>query len=105
MNVMAMLEADENGWVDALLRDLEHAPLLADERGVRFSSPGRGDLTPAELRVVAAMSHGLTAEMAADLLGVATETVKTHLKAARVRLRAKNTAHAVANALRQGLIE
>lgn len=104
MNVAAMLEADENGWVDALLRDIARAPLLADERGIGFPTPGSRDLTPAELRVVEAMSQGLTAEMAGDLLGVAAETVRSQLKAARFRLRGKNTTHAVANALRLGLI-
>lgn len=105
MNVMAMLEADEIGWVNALLRDIARAPLLADESGIGFPNPGSRDLTPSELRVIEAMSHGLTADQAGDLLGVAPETVKSQLKAARFRLRGKNTAHAVANALRQGLIE
>jgi DNA-binding CsgD family transcriptional regulator len=104
MNVMAMLEADENGWVDHLLRDIARAPLLPDERGIGLPTPGSMNLTPAELRVVEAMSRGLTAEMAGDLFDVSPETVKTQLKAARYRLRGKNTTHAVANALRLGLI-
>ena len=104
MDVLAMLEADENGWVDALLRDMGRVPLM-DERHSGVYAPRRSELTAAEVRVVAAMSHGLTTEMSADLLGVAMETVKTQLKAARLRLRGKNTTHAVANALRLGLIE
>lgn len=104
MNVAAMLEADENGWVDALLRDIACAPVLTDERGIGYPNPGSYDLTPAELRVVEAMSHGLTSRMAGDLLCVSHETVRSQLKAVRFRLKAKNTAHAVANALRQELI-
>ncbi len=105
MNVMAMLEADENGWVDALLRDIAQAPLLDGERGIGLPQPWNRELTPAELRVIGAMSHGLTAEMAADLLSVSPETIKRQLKAARFRLQAKNTAHAVANAIRRGDIK
>ena len=104
MNVTAMLKADENGWVDALLRDIARAPVLSDERGIGYPNPGSYDLTAAELRVVESMSHGLTAQMAGELLAVSPETVKSQLQAARFRLRAKNTTHAVANALRQGLI-
>jgi DNA-binding CsgD family transcriptional regulator len=102
-NVMAMTDADENGWVDTLLRDLADAPLLRDERGAVFGR--RSELTPAELRVIGAMSHGLTAGMAADLFTVSPETIKRQLKAARFRLQAKNTAHAVANAIRRGDIK
>lgn len=103
MNVLAMIDDDEHGWVNVLLADLADAPLIRDERGAAFGS--RSDLTPAELRVVGAMSHGLTAEMAGDLFQVSPETVKRQLKAARFRLEAKNTAHAVANALRRGYIK
>ncbi len=68
------------------------------------SSPGRNELSPSELRVLEAHSRGMTSEMTAEILGVAVETVKTELKSARYRLRAKNTAHACCEALRQGLI-
>lgn len=42
--------------------------------------------------------------MTADVLGLAVETVKTHMKRARRKLQAKNTAHACSEALRRGLI-
>lgn len=40
----------------------------------------------------------------AALMCVSVETVKSHLKEARWELRARTTAEAVANALRQGMI-
>jgi DNA-binding CsgD family transcriptional regulator len=64
----------------------------------------RHDLTPAELAALGACSHGLTDAMAGEVLGKTTETIKAQLKAARMKLRAKNTAHAIAIALREGLI-
>ena len=66
--------------------------------------PRRQTPTRAELRVLECMSHGMTTPMAADALGLSVETVKTHLRAARLRLAAKNTAHAVALVIRMGLI-
>lgn len=64
----------------------------------------RGALTPMEIRVLTVMSHGPTENEAATLIGVSLETVKWHTKGARRALRAKNTTHAVAIALREGFI-
>lgn len=77
------------------------ARLLA---GMARFGAARHDLSPAELDALRACSHGLTAAMAGELLAKEAETVKTQLKHARLKLGAKNTAHAVAIALREGLI-
>lgn len=57
-----------------------------------------------ELRVLECLSHGMTAPMAAEALGVSVETVKSHLRSARRRLAAKNSTHAVTLAIRLGMI-
>jgi len=62
-------------------------------------------LSKKETRAIEAASRGLEAQMIADTYCVGVETVKTQLKAARLKLRAKNTTHAVAEALRRGLIQ
>lgn len=62
-------------------------------------------LSPAETRAIEGASRGLEAQMIADTYCVELSTVKTQLKAARLKLRAKNTTHAVAEALRRGLIQ
>jgi DNA-binding NarL/FixJ family response regulator len=49
-------------------------------------------------------SHGLTLPMVADERGVSCETVKSQTKLIRLKLAAKNTTHAVALAIRAGLI-
>ena len=60
--------------------------------------------TFAELSVLAFLSHGLTVPMIADTLEIKADTVREHARIARYRLGAKNTTHAVALAIRQGLI-
>lgn len=71
-----------------------------------WARPGREHLplTPRELEALRWFSHGLTREMVAEVMGISTETVKTTVAVARMKLRAKNTAHAVGNALRLGLL-
>jgi DNA-binding CsgD family transcriptional regulator len=61
-------------------------------------------LTDRELDVLRAASVGLERRAVADLYGISPETVKMHSTAARRRLRAKNTTHAVAIAIRAGLL-
>jgi len=61
-------------------------------------------LTPRQADVLGLMARGLTALEVAALLGLTVETVKDHGKHARKRLGARNTAHAVAIALRHRLI-
>jgi DNA-binding CsgD family transcriptional regulator len=58
-----------------------------------------------ELEALRYTSHGLDRAQCADAMNVSPETVKTHLEIARLKLRAKTTPHAVAIALRLGLID
>jgi DNA-binding CsgD family transcriptional regulator len=60
--------------------------------------------SPAELRVVLAISHGLTEQMTAETLDIGFETVKWHTKMLRRRIGAKNTVHLCCIALREGWI-
>ena len=61
-------------------------------------------LTPMETRTLEALSHGLENSEAAVVLGVTLESIKSHAKVARRKLRAKNSTAACCEALRQGLI-
>lgn len=58
-----------------------------------------------ELSALRCLAHGLTPRMAAEALGVTPDTVRSHLVTARIKLSAKNSTHAVAAAIRAGLIE
>ncbi len=60
--------------------------------------------TPRQLEVLEAASHGLTNEDIAAVLGVAPNTVMSHVHHVIGRLGAKNRTHAICIALREGLI-
>ena len=62
-------------------------------------------LTPAQLEVLREAAAGRTMSEIAAAQGRSPSTVKDHLDRARVRLRARNVTHAVAIALRRGVIE
>lgn len=67
----------------------------------------RGDdheLRPDELLALSALSHGLTVGETSTVLGVPIKTLKPRIRHARQLLRAKNSTHAVAVAIRRGLI-
>jgi LuxR family transcriptional regulator, quorum-sensing system regulator BjaR1 len=64
----------------------------------------RARLTQRELTVLKIASEGRTADEIARALGLGMETVRSHLKKARTKLGARNSAHAVAEAMRQLLI-
>ncbi len=89
------------GWTDA---DRREAALdrVIDKMG-RVVGPD--SLTEGELRIVRAISYGLGDQGTADLYGIGYETVRSHVVNARRKVAAKNVAHLVAIALREGLIE
>jgi DNA-binding CsgD family transcriptional regulator len=62
------------------------------------------DLSPQQLRILTALAQGATYPTAAERFGVGTETVKTQTKLIREKLGARNTTHAVAIAIREGVI-
>jgi DNA-binding CsgD family transcriptional regulator len=70
----------------------------------RGGQRGKLALTPVEIRCLQAASFGLQMTEAAAAFGMGYETVQTHLKYARRKLRAKNTTHACCEAIRRGLI-
>ena len=64
----------------------------------------RVQLTPRELAVLRLASIGAQASEVAKALDIGAETVRSHLKKAQSKFGARNTANAIAEALRQGLI-
>jgi DNA-binding NarL/FixJ family response regulator len=64
----------------------------------------RHRLTAREAEIVSAMAMGRTNAEIAHCLGVSTDTVKTHARRIFSRLDARDRAHAVAIALREGQI-
>jgi DNA-binding CsgD family transcriptional regulator len=83
-------------WRDRLVPEAEIG------RFVRTS--GRAMPSARETDVLRCLSHGMNARHAADALGITWETAREHTKNVRYVLKAKTATHAVAIALRRGLI-
>jgi PAS domain S-box-containing protein len=64
----------------------------------------KSDLTPRELDVIACLALGMTGPEIADELYVSSETVRTHVRNAMVKMNAHTRAQLVATALAEGLI-
>lgn len=62
-------------------------------------------LSPREREVMAALAEGLKARQVAERLGIAPDTVRTHVEHAMHKLDARTRVHAIAIALQHGLIE
>jgi DNA-binding CsgD family transcriptional regulator len=60
---------------------------------------------PQELRLLRLLSKGYTERGAARVMGKSAHTVSAQMKVVRARLVAETAAHAVAIALREGIIE
>jgi len=80
-------------------------------RAERFVDPATGGsaagpgLTRRQREILQLLADGCSTTEAANRLGLSAETVRTHTKAALGRLEARDRAHAVAVALRSGLID
>lgn len=80
----------------------EYADYLADRGGPHRNTHA---LTTVEVANLRWFSHGLHRADVARARCVSEETVKSQIDSARMKLGAKTTAHAVAIALRHGLIQ
>jgi DNA-binding CsgD family transcriptional regulator len=71
----------------------------------RESTLASDELTEREREVLALYAEGMNGAQAATALFLSHQTIRTHTKGARGKLRAHTTTHAVAIALRRGLIQ
>lgn len=92
-------------WPDPDLRDDSLLRLASRVIATPGGLPGEPvTLTPRQRYCLSAAAAGLHSHEAAEVLGFSHAAVQRHLLHARLLLAAKNTPHAVANALRLGLI-
>jgi DNA-binding NarL/FixJ family response regulator len=68
------------------------------------ATSGVPQLSPRERQIMHLMAEGLTAEAIGERLAVSVETVRTHVRNAIRKLRARNRVHAIALALERGEI-
>jgi DNA-binding NarL/FixJ family response regulator len=104
-----LLKDSEPSTIRAAVRTVAAGRTFVDERASSAIASRKGrargpfGLTPRELEVVELLPRGLTNARIAAELGVSEDTVKTHLKSIRLKLRARDRAEAAAIALREGL--
>ena len=75
---------------------------------VLLSSPATSkvpSLSPREREIMHLMAEGLTADAIAEEISISVETVRTHVRNAIRKLRARNRVHAIAIALERGEIK
>ena len=84
------------------LADLEDYFVTASER--RFARHSATALTERERDVLALLADGFTTAQVAGRLSVSEHTVRSRIKAILSKLGARNREHAVAIAIRQGVV-
>lgn len=67
--------------------------------------PAKVDLSQRHIDCIRMIGHGMNLEEVAEFQGLTQKTVKNHLKEARSRLRARNNAQLLFNAIQLGFIE
>lgn len=65
----------------------------------------KSELTHREREVLELVAHGYSAKEAASHIGIAPRTVESHLESVRLKLRAKNRAHMVTQAVLSGFLK
>lgn len=107
----ALQEAGASGYMANSVAGLRLSEgvhrLAAGEPVVVLDAPDHAavGLTRRELQVMEAVSEGCTNRQAAARLGLAEDTVKTHLSRAMSKLGASDRTHAVAMLLRRGVLQ
>src|SRR6478672_8467644 len=69
------------------------------------SATQRAPVSGREREIISLLAEGLTGDEVAERLFLSAETVKTHIRNAMAKLEARNRVHAIAIALRDGLID
>lgn len=80
---------------------LNERALAFEEGSVALSQPS---LSPREISAMTYLAKGLSRAQAAELMSISEHTLRVYIEAARHKLGAINTTHAVARALNLGLI-
>lgn len=101
---------DDMAWEEFIEGHKSDLILIAhafNERALAFeesSNMATPSLSPRELSAMTLLAKGLSRAQAADNMGISEHTLRVYIEAARHKLGAINTTHAVARALGLGLI-
>ena len=94
-----------NGAGNHRLPDAAEVNLTVDDIARLLNYQDDNNMSSRRREVLLYMSHGLDNNDLAKALGVSPETVKTHVSRILRDMACKNRTHAVAEAIRQGIIE
>nr|WP_319249170.1 autoinducer binding domain-containing protein [uncultured Celeribacter sp.] len=103
--------ATDEEW-DVLIKRHQHDLVVIahefNKRALHFEhadeGPASPTLSPRELTAMSHLAKGLSRAQAASEMGISEHTLRVYIEAARHKLGAMNTTHAVARALASGLI-
>jgi DNA-binding NarL/FixJ family response regulator len=90
--------------IAAIVRAVARGERVFEIRGVASGMSAEPTLTSRELSCLALVAEGLTNREIAEVLGVTSETIKSHLSVVREKLGASDRAQAVAIGVRRGLV-
>ena len=102
---------DDDHWEDFIESNGRDLMVFAHEfnkKALEFEQGGEGaatpTLSPRELAAMSCLAKGMNRAQAAAELGISEHTLRVYIEAARHKLGALNTTHAVARALSSGII-
>ena len=101
-------DADWEEFIEENGRDLMIFAHEFNKKALNFEQGGEGlatpTLSPRELAAMSCLAKGMNRAQAAAELGISEHTLRVYIEAARHKLGALNTTHAVARALSSGII-
>lgn len=101
-------DAEWEGFIAQNGRDLMIFAHEFNKKALEFEQVGEGlqspSLSPRELAAMSCLAKGMNRAQAAADLGISEHTLRVYIEAARHKLGALNTTHAVARALSSGII-
>jgi DNA-binding CsgD family transcriptional regulator len=104
LSLAAMRADEESDWPSRVLAAIAAAPLVDEAEILSGAHWGTSELTPRELGALRLAAHGMGMKESAALLDSTVAAVFSLLRQVRRKLRAKNTTHAVALAIWDGLL-
>ena len=98
---MHRLDHITDEWIDGLLNNEPRAQEAGDRL---LRDMPKYQVTGRQIQVIRLLAQGCTVKEIAKVLCVQADTVTKHVKSARMRLGARNSAHLVAIAMDEGII-
>ncbi|WOI56920.1 LuxR family transcriptional regulator [Palleronia sp. LCG004] len=110
-HLTATFDGDDHSWADFKNdhgRDLILLAHLVNQRALEIQLDDHAEqqvlLSPREIDSLGCLARGYSRAQAAESLSISEHTLRVYIESARAKLRATNTTHAVAHAVKLGLV-